>query len=290
MPPDMSALSMTSTIPKNAPIALDEAAFERISNLVRKEAGIKLSKTKSNLIVSRLGRRIRALNLTGFQPYMDFVSSQSGRDERRKMLSLLTTNVTRFFREPHHFVALRDKVLPALVTKAKSGGSVRIWSAGCSSGEEPLSIGIELLRQCPEAPDLDFRILGTDLDPLSLTRASQAVYSALEADRIPQEIQARYFELSSDGKTLCATPRLRDLITYAELNLVGPWPMERAFDVIFCRNVVIYFDLATQSDLWPRFAEALLPGGMLFIGHSERLSGPGASHFETAGITQYRRI
>ncbi|MEM7731713.1 MAG: protein-glutamate O-methyltransferase [Pseudomonadota bacterium] len=271
-------------------LCLDEAAFLRIADLVRAEAGIKLSESKSNLIVSRLGRRVKALKLLDFHNYLDFVSSEKGGNERRQMLSLLTTNVTRFFREPHHFDALRTTVLPLLIAKARSGASVRIWSAGCSIGAEPLSIGIELLRLCPDAQDLDIRILASDLDPNSLQTASEALYVDAEIARMPKDIASHYFEPADCGRGKRAVAKLRDLITYAELNLVGPWPMERRFDVIFCRNVVIYFDKATQTELWPRFADALLPGGMLFIGHSERLSGAGEARFEPAGITQYRRI
>lgn len=271
-------------------VGLDDVAFKRIADFVRAEAGIKLSKSKSNLIVSRLGRRVKALNLDDFNHYLDFVSADKGRRERREMLSLLTTNVTRFFREPHHFDALRDQVLPDLICKAKMGAPVRIWSAGCSIGAEPLSIGIEILRLCPEASDMDVRILASDLDRKSLQTACDAIYADAEVDRMPESISSRYFEPTGAGAGKRAIAKLRNLVTYAELNLIGPWPMERAFDMIFCRNVVIYFDKATQAELWPRFANALLPGGMLFIGHSERLSGAGEARFEPAGITQYRRI
>ena len=129
---------------------------------------------------------------------------------------------------------------------------------------------MEILRLCPNAGELDIRILATDLDPVSLRTASDAVYAASERERIPDDLVARFFETAPGGKDVRPVSELRDLITYAELNLIGPWPMERAFDVIFCRNVVIYFDKSTQADLWPRFADALLPHGKLFIGHSER--------------------
>ncbi|MEM6587126.1 MAG: protein-glutamate O-methyltransferase [Pseudomonadota bacterium] len=294
MPPEDAtlpfALQSGPDVTRSRNLCLDDSAFERIAELVRTEAGIKLSKSKSNLIVSRLGRRVKALKMNDFHSYLDFVSADKGRQERREMLSLLTTNVTRFFREPHHFDALRRTVLPPLIAKAKTGAAVRIWSAGCSIGAEPLSIGIELLQLCPDAPDMDIRILASDLDPKSLQTASDAIYVEAEIERVPDDIAACYFEATGSGKTKRAVPRLRDLITYAELNLVGPWPMERGFDVIFCRNVVIYFDKATQTQLWPRFADALLPGGMLFLGHSERLSGAGEARFEPVGITQYRRI
>ena len=185
---------------------------------------------------------------------------------------------------------LRKNLLPGLAAKAKSGASVRIWSAGCSSGEETLSIAMTMLKICPEVPDLDVRILGTDLDPMSLQTARHATYPAAALDNVAEDLRGQFFESVEGGRTFRATARRRDLVTYAELNLIEPWPMQRSFDVIFCRNVMIYFDNATQATLWPRFADVLRPGGMMFIGHSERLSGPGAAQFEAAGITQYRRI
>ncbi|MEO0752671.1 MAG: protein-glutamate O-methyltransferase [Pseudomonadota bacterium] len=288
MPPEPCAPAVDPSKTSRA-LGLDGTAFARAADLVRSECGIKLSEAKSNLIVSRLGRRVKTLNFHDFHAYLDFVEGKGGQKERRKMTSLLTTNVTRFFREPHHFDSLREDVLPALVAKAKRGGAVRIWSAGCSSGEEPLSIGMEILKLCPDAPDMDMRILGTDLDPVSLQTARNATYGKTALEKVPGDLRARYFEPVGDGQNLCASARLRALATYAELNLMEPWPMQRSFDVIFCRNVMIYFDNATQAMLWPRFAEALMPGGMLFIGHSERLHGPGAQRFKPSGITQYRR-
>ncbi|MEL7011787.1 MAG: protein-glutamate O-methyltransferase [Pseudomonadota bacterium] len=272
------------------PLGLDNATFIRIADLVQAECGIKLSHGKSNLIVSRLGKRIKKLNLTSFNAYLDYIASASGRDEFRRMISLLTTNVTKFFRESHHFEALRTDILPQLIAKARSGASVRIWSAGCSSGQETLSIGIETLKLCPQVSGLDLRILGTDLDPVSLQTARRAAYDISLFSDLSQQDQDQFFEPADGGKSLRAVPELRDLITYAELNLIGKWPMERPFDVIFCRNVVIYFDNDTQATLWSRFANALHQDGALFIGHSERLSGPGASCFEPLGVTQYRRI
>lgn len=288
MPPDTFAPAADHAKTSRS-LGLDDVAFARAADLVRRECGITLSQAKSNLIVSRLGRRLKALNLPDFHAYLDFVEGNGGRQERRKMTSLLTTNVTRFFREPHHFDSLREDVLPGLVAKAKRGSSVRIWSAGCSSGEEPLSIGIEILKLFPDAPDLDMRILGTDLDPVSLQTARTGMYENAALEKVPGDLRARFFELDQNGQKLRATAKLRSLVTYAELNLMEPWPMQRAFDVIFCRNVMIYFDNTTQAALWPRFADALQPGGMMFIGHSERLNGPGAKRFEPAGVTQYRR-
>ncbi|MEL6118310.1 MAG: protein-glutamate O-methyltransferase [Pseudomonadota bacterium] len=289
MPLEASMPSLEHTPPSRA-LGLGDATFDRIAGLVRTECGIELSQSKSNLIVSRLGRRVKTLNLITFDAYVDHIETPSGRDELRRMISLLTTNVTKFFREPHHFAALRADILPKLIAKARSGASVRIWSAGCSSGEEPLSIGMETLKLCPQASDLDLRILGTDLDPVSLQTARRASYDASSISNLTTQDQGQFFEPADDGKNLRAISELRDLITYAELNLIGEWPMERPFDVIFCRNVVIYFDNPTQATLWPRFANALHRKGSLFIGHSERLGGPGVSSFEPSGITQYRRI
>ncbi len=269
---------------------LSASAFERLSALVNAECGILLSRNKSNLIVSRLGKRLTALRLPDFHAYCDYVEGEGRQQERRMMTSLLTTNVTRFFREPHHFEALRNDVLPDLIARARAGARVRLWSAGCSTGEEPLSIAMEVLDLCPDAAKLDLRILGTDIDPASVELARRAEYDATAVQNVPPRQRDPYFDAVPDSTRFKASQKLRSLVTFAELNLVQNWPMEGAFDVIFCRNVVIYFDADTQAALWPRFADALAPGGHMFIGHSERLSGPGQDRFIPNGITQYRRI
>jgi chemotaxis protein methyltransferase CheR len=198
------------------------------------------------------------------------------------MLAALTTNVTRFFREPHHFESLASTDLPGLIRIAKSGGRVRLWSAGCSSGQEPYSMALVILGQLPEAADLDVRILASDIDPVMVGQAREGRYSDDSIAAIPSELR-RW--LQKDGSSWRMGEQVRRLIAFRELNLMDAWPMKGRFHVIFCRNVAIYFDDPTQARLWDRFADVLEPSGRLYIGHSERVS---SSRFESDGLTAYR--
>jgi len=268
---------------------VDDRSFRRIAAIAHTEFGIALGENKRNLVVSRLSRRLRDLRLPDFAAYCRYLDSDAGGLERRQMCSLLTTNVTRFFREAHHFRALAEGVLPPLVERARAGGRVRLWSAGCSSGEEAYSLALTVLQLCPEAARRDIRILGTDIDPEVIHRGRAGIYDLRGAD-IPDALRAAHFTPDGAGPgTYRVGADLRKLVTLVELNLMGEWPMKRTFDVIFCRNVVIYFDAETQQRLWTRFAAALVPGGMLFVGHSERVAGPAAERLVPAGVTQYRR-
>lgn len=248
-----------------------------------------LTDAKKSLVVSRLSRRLRSLEIDSFDRYCDLVESESGHEERQSMISALTTNVTRFFREDHHFRQLTESVLPPLVARARAGGRVRIWSAGCSSGEEPYSIALTLLDLCPEAPRLNIRMLASDIDPNIVEIAKRGRYTQQAVDSVPARLRAGLVKLS-DGKDVEVGQPARSIITFGQLNLLREWPFKGRFDVIFCRNVVIYFDAATQDTLWQRFAAALESGGHLFIGHSERLSPAAQKLFRTAGITSYQRL
>ena len=275
--------------PTAATFEVDDRSFRRLAEMVRADFGIALGENKRSLLVSRLSKRLRDLQLPTFAAYCNYLDGEAGAVERRRMCALLTTNVTRFFREAHHFRALSDQVLPPLLARARTGGRVRLWSAGCSSGEEPYSLGLTLLQACPDAARLDIRILGTDIDPEVIRQGRVGVYDLREA-QIPVALREAYFEPvpSADGHARVG-PELRRLVTLAELNLIRDWPMKGRFDVIFCRNVVIYFDAELQARLWIRFAETLAPGGHLFVGHSERVAGPATDRLVPAGVTQYRR-
>ncbi|MGZ6017804.1 MAG: CheR family methyltransferase, partial [Phenylobacterium sp.] len=244
---------------------------------------------KATLVYSRLAKRLRALGLASFQDYCALVSGHEGLDERQKMLAALTTNVTRFFREPHHFDHLRDRMLPPLLSAARTGGKVRLWSAACSSGQEPYSAAMTILAAAPDAASLDIKILATDIDPNMVAEARQGIYAPTLLTGIPDEFRRRWTSPSAQRPgSVQIAPEVRGLITFNELNLIGDWPMKGRFDAIFCRNVAIYFDDDTQARLWSRFAPLLKVGGHLYIGHSERVAGPAASAFEPDGITTYR--
>jgi len=261
-----------------------------IAAMIYSDAGIYLNETKASLVYSRLSKHIRQLGLKDFRSYCDLVSSTAGAAERREMLSYLTTNFTRFFRENHHFDHLRTEVLPGLVSRLKAGGRARIWSAASSDGQEPYSIALTALSVLPNIADYDFKILATDIDPKILAAARLGAYDESSLETVSPQMRKQYFQqVVIDGKQKWqVTDPVKRLITYNELNLMANWPFKGKFDVIFCRNVVIYFDEPTQMRIWSRFAELLPEAGHLYIGHSERVSGDAKALFENTGITTYK--
>lgn len=261
-----------------------------IAAMIYSDAGIYLNETKASLVYSRLSKHIRSLGLSGFREYCSLVSSPAGAAARREMLSHLTTNFTRFFRENHHFEHLRDHVLPELLHRAKTGGRVRIWSAASSDGQEPYSIALTVLSQMANVADYDFKILATDIDPKILAIARQGAYDETALETVSPAMRKQWFtDVDVQGRRkFQIDDRVKRLITYNELNLMAQWPFKGKFDVIFCRNVVIYFDEPTQMKIWSRFAELLPEGGHLYIGHSERVSGEAKNVFDNIGVTTYR--
>ncbi len=283
----------------NAPHAVEhqlkDSDFDALARLARREFGLSLAVSKKPLVASRLSRRLRARRLAAFQDYLQLLDNPAEADERLELISALTTNVTSFFREAHHFETLRTEILPELVNRTSTRRRVRLWSAGCSSGQEAFSIAMTLLDAWPEAPQQDVRILATDIDPKIVARARQASYPAADGDTIPARLR-RFWTVSGQGGNTQGSDaqgrvsdEVRSLVTFAELNLVGDWPFRGQFDAIFCRNVAIYFDKETQQRLWQRLAERLTPGGLLCIGHSERVTGPALDQLQSQGITSYRK-
>ena len=265
--------------------------FRFIARLAYEEAGITLPESKEMLVYSRLGKRLRALGISEFKAYCALLSSEGAGDERRKMISALTTNVTRFFREEHHFRHLSTAILPDLIARAQKGGRLRIWSAGCSTGEEAYSIAFTLLKAFPEAARFNVRILATDVDPEVIAVARRGRYRGEAASALPDWVRSNYVS-SVDGSEggIEVNEQIRNFIDFRLLNLIQPLPMKGPFDVIFCRNVTIYFDAATQDRLWEAFSRVMAPGSHLYIGHSERLSPRMSSHFATVGMTSYRLL
>ncbi|MBN9887828.1 CheR family methyltransferase [Salipiger abyssi] len=260
--------------------------FRALAQLARAEFGLSLAESKKPLVYSRLARRLRARHISSFQDYMTLLGGQAEADERLELISALTTNVTSFFREKHHFDTLRRELLPALAKQSR----IRLWSAGCSSGQEPFSIAMTLLDALPETSRRNVRILATDIDPAIVRRARAARYPKEEGETIPAELRRTWTKLcAEDGDQVEMAETTRQMISFAELNLIEPWPFHGPFDAIFCRNVAIYFDHDIQKTLWSRFAGMLRDGGFLFIGHSERVSGPALQSLTTAGVTTYRK-
>lgn len=251
---------------------MSPAQYEHISDLIYKLCGINLHIGKEVLVKARLTKRLRALNLCGFDDYIDFLENEDSGTELSEMVDALTTNKTSFFRESQHFDYLRTSILPEL---SERGNKVRIWSAGCSSGEEPFTLAVVLREALPKIDDMDVRILATDISTKVLSKAREAVYSADILRDLPVGVVQRHFTCikSKPCSSYKAKDSLKSLIQWARLNLMESWPMKGPFDAIFCRNVMIYFDKPTQQRLVNRFAELLAPGGHLFVGHSESLTG-----------------
>ena len=262
--------------------------FRHIAQTLHAHAGIALSEGKAALVYSRLAKRLRVLGLRSFRDYCALIEGVEGVDERQAMTAALTTNVTRFYREPHHFDHLRDQVMPELAARARAGGRVRLWSAACSNGQEPYSMALTVLDVLPEAADLDVRILATDIDPNMVAEGAAGVYSEELLSPVPASGRKHFEPVAGRPGLFSADATLRRLVAFRELNLIGDWPMRGRFDVIFCRNVVIYFDDATQEMVWSRFTPMMAPGATLYIGHSERVSGPATSQLQTCGLTAYR--
>lgn len=271
------------TLGQRAP---DTDELAKIAQILHQETGIVIAPGKTSMVQSRLGKRLRALGLADYRSYIAHLTSEDGAEERREMISALTTNVTHFFRENHHFETLRDRTLPPLLERARSGGRVRLWSAGCSNGQEAYSIAMTIAETAADFSKLDIRILASDIDPVMIETGARAVYREDSVANVPGTLRQKYLTRCDEGFRV--NKALRDLVQFRELNLHDPWPMRGMFDVIFCRNVVIYFDSEAQSRLWSRFETQLAPCGWLFVGHSERLTERSDSRLETAGVTTYR--
>ena len=265
--------------------------FAQIAGILEGEAGIMLPPAKATMAYSRLAKRLRTLRLANFSEYCALLESGDGKAEKQKLIQALTTNVTHFFREPHHFEHLKRAVLPGLIARARTGGKVRIWSAASSSGQEPYSIALTLLSLMPEAAQHDIKILATDIDSSILGVGAAGVYDSEVLAPVPAELRTRWFKpVEDEPGSFRANAALSGLITFRELNLIGQWPMRGPFDAIFCRNVVIYFSAETQAQLWARFVPLLQPGAALYVGHSERITGPAETLLGGDGVTIYRKL
>ena len=265
-------------------ISLSEREFSRIKNRVYQVAGISLSDAKRTLVISRLSKIVRGLGLPGFDAYVDFLERGGSAQDGQDFVNALTTNLTRFYREDHHFEHLRSHV-GALLAEKPRGTRIRIWSAGCSTGQEPYTIGMDLLGAFPELKRWDFKILATDIDTAVIAKAARGIYPESELSGLSSE-RMRPFQRPGDG-TVKVPEAVRELVSFKPLNLIGPWPMKGPFDAIFCRNVAIYFDKATQGEVFGRFSKLLAPEAFLYIGHSENL-GSGGEGFRLVGKTIYQ--
>jgi chemotaxis protein methyltransferase CheR len=266
---------------------LGDDEFHEIRRIVHRITGIALSDTKKHLVHGRLVRRLRALRISGFRAYLERIESDA--QELEEFCNALTTNLTSFFRESHHFDYLAGTVLPLLQRRNASTRRIRIWSAGCSTGEEPYSIAMTVLETVGHLRDWDIRILATDIDSKVVATAQAGSYALDRFEKMSSQRRERYFDRSGEGANLVAGAELKRLISFRRLNLIEPWPVKGPFDVIFCRNVVIYFDKPTQRTLFDRMAELQRDGDHLFIGHSESLFNV-CDRYELIAQTIHRKV
>lgn len=263
--------------------------FKFIKNLVSTKTGIVLSDAKRSMVYSRLARRLRALSIVNFSSYCDFLKTEN-EDELVNFVNAITTNLTSFFREKHHFDYIANTLIPYWLKTRNDERRIRIWSAGCSTGEEPYSIAITLLKHFPRIDDWDIKILATDLDTNVVATAKAGVYSEERIEGLPQSMARDWFKKGKDnfaGKVK-VSPVLQEMITFNQLNLLHEWPFRGGFDLIFCRNVVIYFNKDTQRVLADRYADILKDDGTLFLGHSETLFKV-SDRFSLIGNTIYNK-
>ena len=283
---DGEALAAVSSGP-----VLGHAEFQFLCGFVLQQCGISLGEHKHQLVQGRLLRRLRALGLNNFESYCELLRRDPNA-ELGELASAISTNVTAFFREVHHYDLLAGELLPRwLQERRRDGDRLRIWSAGCSTGEEPYALAMVLAEALEQHPGkVDAKILATDLSPQALETARQGVYPLERIAGISAE-RCRRWMLRGAGEyegLASVHPRLRELVSIQPLNLLHEWPMRGPFDAIFCRNVVIYFDQSTKQRLFRRYAELLPVGGYLFLGHSESLHGIN-DDFELIGRTVYRK-
>jgi len=245
--------------------------FRRLRELLYETCGIRLRAGKEELVRARLGRRVVDAGASTFAAYLDRVEDGAARrkyDELGALVDALTTNQTAFFREPAHFDFFCAKVLPAMATGTRP---IRVWSAGCATGEEAFTIAALMREHLPADRFAAARILASDVSSRVLARARTATYGARAVAAIPAALRRRMLDVSASGDRFVVCEELRAVVRFARLNLIRDWPLRGPFDAIFCRNVMIYFDAGVRQRLVERFWEMLVPGGHLFVGHSESL-------------------
>jgi chemotaxis protein methyltransferase CheR len=262
--------------------------FNFLRKLSNEHSGIQVPDERFDMFYSRLSKRVRKLGLADFKEYCQYLKDYPDH-EFTEFINAITTNLTAFFREMHHFDYVRDVVIPELLIRNKNSRKIRIWSAGCSTGEEPYSLAITLLENVPS--DWDIKILATDLDTNVLKTASDGIYTEDRVIDLPEDVLKRWFlrGKSSQSGQVKVRPQLQQIIQFKKLNLMQDWPMKCHFDLIFCRNVLIYFDRETKTLLAKRYAQMLSSRSWLFIGHSESLNQL-SNEFELVACTSYRKI
>jgi len=268
---------------------LGDREFNFIRHVIGENAGIMLGVNKRQLVQGRLARRLRELGLPSYEAYCDHVR-ESGPEELVGLINALTTNVTAFFRENHHFEAMASYMLPEALQRNQLSRRIRIWSAGCSTGEEPYCLAMVAAECVPATARWDVKILATDIDSEVVNLAQRGVYGMDRLSAVPpQRLRSAFRKgVGPNAGQAKVRPELASLVSFRTLNLLQPWPMNGLFDIVFCRNVMIYFDQSTREKLLSRFAAQLAPGGYLCLGHSESIR-VGTAPFKLVGKTIYRK-
>ncbi len=270
---------------------LSKENFSFICQYVYDIAGIVLNTSKKEMVYRRITRIIRERKISSFTEYCDLLKAEPEK-EKDYFINAITTNLTSFFREQHHFDYMVQHELPKLIKNSLTNHKrLRIWSSASSTGEEPYSIAITLLETMKDSlSQWDAKILATDIDSNVLAAGKSGVYDDRRIEDIPKKFKEKYFHrgVGNNKNKVKVDKELSKLITFKQLNLLHDWPMKGPFDIIFCRNVIIYFDKETQQELFARYYEMLTPGGLLILGHSENL-GPYQAHFDNVGRTIFRK-
>lgn len=285
--PDKEALQPTI-------FSLSDEEFEQIRLLVKSQTGISLGLHKRDLVVSRLSRRLRALQFKTFQQYVDYLRSSGGENEIVHMVNRITTNKTDFFREKHHFDLLNHEILPVLLEQGEKTGlrKLKAWSAGCSSGEEPYTLAVTLAEFFSTHPGWDIKVLATDIDTTMLSTASKGEYDQSLIEPMPKHLLSKYFirQRGSQGFTYKVSPALRRMVTFRKFNMMhAKYPLKPDIDIVFCRNVMIYFDNVDKNSILSKIHGVMTPNGHLFVGHSESLTMV-KDFFRYVGTTTYQKI
>ncbi len=269
---------------------LKDKDFDFICKFVFEETGIVLNISKREMVYRRLTRITRERKLPSFSSYCEILRA-SPKQEKGYFINAITTNLTSFFRENHHFEYLLEQEIPKIVKNKQQNKRLRIWSSASSTGEEPYSIAMTVLEAMkPILSGWDAKILATDIDTNVLASGKSGIYDIKRIEDIPEHYKSTYFRRGTgdNSSQVRVVPELQKLITFKSLNLLKEWPMKGGFDIIFCRNVIIYFNKETQQTLFERYYQLLEPGGLLILGHSENL-GKSQEYFENIGRTMFRK-
>jgi chemotaxis protein methyltransferase CheR len=276
-------------------VELTDREFDLFRRFIYDKSGISLHDGKKELVRTRLGSRLRKMGLTTYKQYFEFVQADKTEEELVNLLDAISTNLTSFFREINHFHFLEKRVLPEMIVRKEGEREreIRVWSAGCSSGEEPYSIAFTLKSRLPDFSRYDVKILATDLSTQALGKAARGSYTGDQVKTVPPDMRGKYLIKGAGderGPRFTVTGDIKKMIQFKRFNLMTPrFPFKRKFDFIFCRNVMIYFDKPTQEGLVNKYYDVLAPGGYLLIGHSESLTG--VTHpFKYIQPTIYQKI